>query len=164
MTNLEWIKKNRVDLLEDIIVEYLGEFLSKHENIPFKEEDILQNDIGKHIILEWIRQDDVFLKDILSRGLCLINEAPFECNSAVCDIQEHCCTLSMKKWLEAEYKPMYKKGDIVILKNRDVAVVTTEDSDDSVIVSYNIVCTERGEGGHVPFAKIERKVGNIYDK
>ena len=74
------------------------------------------------------------------------------------------CKQTTKKWLEAEHEPLYKKGDILILEDKDIAIVTREDDANSVIVSHNIECAERGEGWRVPFDLIKRKIGNVYDE
>lgn len=165
MNNLEWLKKNCTDLLEEIIVPHLDEWLLEHKNIHFKREDILQNDIAKHIILEWIKEDNTFLKNILIGNLSLKNGVPFICNRTYCggcDFIAHCNAEDMRVWFEEEHKPSYKKGDILITKEGEIVIVAKVNNK-NLVVSRNINNAKSDMGWYVLFDEIERKIGNVYD-
>ena len=116
---------------------------------------------------EWLMKNETLLKSVLEKGLAVREGQCALCSDIYCgdcDSAFNNCQDKRQEWLEAEHETLYKKGDILILEDKDIAIVTREDDVNSAIVSHNIGCAERGEGWRVHFDLIERKIGNIYDE
>jgi len=123
---------------------------------------------------EWlIKYNEELVKSILAIHVCKEKGIPGRCSKTKCDncdfnsecsYSVSCCTDATKKWLEEEHVPLYKKGDLVVDSNDQLAVVVKEEffdsgCDEAMVMISHYVDNTIGIKEHV--TEIKKKVGHI---
>ena len=124
---------------------------------------------------EWlIANEKEIVKDILAEHSGKHKGKIYRCSDtdcSDCDFKRSLnnnqpCRKTTEEWLEAEYEPLYKKGDVVIIKNEaSIWIFVRETNCGNAILTRNVldVDVEIGLDFNVKIDDIEKKVGNIYD-
>ncbi len=130
--------------------------------------------------LEWLKNNnDNLLKEVLRDGLavnkktgCVVSCFDIECDDCLFFSPKDggYCETGREEWLNKEHESLYKRGDIVIFmssrydcKEVQVALVSEDNGDGTVLLTWSARNVERGNGIRVYADDIIRKVGNIYE-
>lgn len=118
---------------------------------------------------EWLlKSNEELVKDILSQHIGKEKGIPSRCSKTGCDDCDFGCypnTISgcvdaTKKWLEEEHVPLYKKGDLVIDSNDQLAVIVNDNRyDEDIVLISHYVDNVIGIKEHA--SEIKKKVGHI---
>ena len=121
---------------------------------------------------EWIKNDDKMLKDALTYSLAVHKSTRIvaKCRSldmSCCDclfggkVDKECSDLR-RAWLEEEYQPLYKNGDIILGASGYLYFVISEQCN-------NILVNDKFDGFNVSAGffinkdSVKQKIGNIFD-
>ena len=124
--------------------------------------------------LEYIKNNDELLEDFIIDHLAVVDNTGemVECSSISCDSclfvgakhNGQSCIESCRKWLKEEYyKPLYKKGDVIMTNNGHLLIVNKEANQSTILVANNIDNLDKGWTYCIRKEIIKRKFGNIYE-
>lgn len=113
-----------------------------------------------------VKNNAELVKEILSYHLSKEEGVPSSCSKTLCSNCDfgngRClpfCVANAKEWLEAEPEPLYKKGDVVIDSDNQLAVIKEDDcGGDLITISHYADDTT---GVKVLIKSIKKKVGHI---
>ena len=115
---------------------------------------------------EWlIKNNTELVKDILSQQLGKVKGIPKSCSNIGCDECEFygrdvrpVCRDNAREWLNEEREPLYKKGDVVIDSNNQLAVIKEDYYGGNLITISHY--TDNTTGVKVFINSIKKKVGH----
>lgn len=113
---------------------------------------------------EWLVKNNAELaKDILAYGISKEKGKIGRCSQTMCikcDFDDPFCSRNTKKWLEEEYEPLYKKGDIVVDSYNQMVLVVEDGYDEDIMVSRYVEDYKRNQHT-ISITDIKKKVGHI---